>query len=112
LVVASLKTILSATAVSVAHSERLLSGYFGNVVLVCLLLGCVKAGIGATLFTTVIERPVAVESANVASLSFEVLDDLLLASSVFIVCEVALLMLFESSFPLSVVESHSIWLVG
>jgi hypothetical protein len=53
----------------------------------------VKAGIRATLSSTVIERPVAFESANAVSFAVEGLDDLLLTSSVFIVCEDALLRL-------------------
>jgi hypothetical protein len=53
----------------------------------------VKSGIGVTLSTTVIQSPVAFESVNVASLSFEVLDHLLLTSSVFIACEDRLLKL-------------------
>jgi hypothetical protein len=48
------------------------------------LFSCAKGGMGATLSTSVIERPMAFEFTKVASLSFERLDDLLLTSSVLI----------------------------
>jgi hypothetical protein len=52
---ASLLSILSGTAISVGHSEKVVSGHFGNARLECHILGCAKAGIAATLSQTVIE---------------------------------------------------------
>jgi hypothetical protein len=46
------------------------------------LLACAKATIDATLSNAVIERRMSLESADLAGLSFEALDDLLLRSSV------------------------------
>jgi hypothetical protein len=85
--IASFQNFVSGSAISVGHSEVLLSGHFGNARLECHFLVCAKAGIAATLSQTVIEKRMAFESADFAGLSFEPLDDLLLRSSVMIESE-------------------------
>jgi hypothetical protein len=85
--IASLQALLSGSVISVGRSERLLSLHFGNGPLECHWLGCSKAGIAATLSGPAFERRADLESADISSLSFEALEDLLLSSAVMIESE-------------------------
>jgi hypothetical protein len=68
-------SILSGMAVSITHSETLLSDHFENVILKCLFLGYSNARIDVILSVILIEKRVPLKSEHVSILSCKTFDD-------------------------------------
>jgi hypothetical protein len=86
-----LEFLLSGETISIGRSQRLLSGFFGNVNLEGQFLNCSKANIRMNLSDLVKEKRIDFESLDLSVLSVEALDNLFLSESISVESEDSLL---------------------